>query len=296
MKIIACGPEHFEELINFIVRLNSRDDHHIGFFGEGEADVRATLAESLIPPSEGFFLAYHGDQLAGVFGVDVNPEIGRAWLFGPLIDHTDWQSLADDLYGVCAKIIPAGIHEQDLFCDVRNLNVKLFAERQGFPLRSETAVLTLERANDKHPGNPGHPFSIVDYDPALFGQFEQLHNLLFPKTYFTAQQIVEKLDGTRRLFLALENDSLKGYHFCKVESDARLGYIDFIGVDESSRGHGLGSVLLGTGLDWMLSFPEIDQIHLTVNADNAPALKLYKNFGFVTERVMRGYRKQEIDV
>ena len=89
MKIIPCGTEHFEELVNFVVRLNSDDTHHIGFFGEGEADVRSSLAECLIPPAEGFLLAYDGGQLVGVFGVDVNPEIGRAWLFGPLIEHAN---------------------------------------------------------------------------------------------------------------------------------------------------------------------------------------------------------------
>jgi putative acetyltransferase len=89
---------------------------------------------------------------------------------------------------------------------------------------------------------------------------------------------------------------MKGYHFCKVETDARSGYIDFIGVDESVRGRGLGAFLLAAGIDWMLSFPEVNKISLTVNADNAPALKIYKNFGFVTERVMRGYRKKGIDV
>jgi ribosomal protein S18 acetylase RimI-like enzyme len=136
------------------------------------------------------------------------------------------------------------------------------------------------------------PFSIIDYSPEFFEYFVSCHKLLFPTTYFTARQIVEKLDTTRRLFLGLENGQMKGYHFCKVETDARSGYIDFIGVDESVRGRGLGAILLAAGIDWMFSFPETDKISLTVNANNAAALKLYKNFGFITERVMRGYRKK----
>lgn len=296
MKIIPCGTEHFEELVNFVVRLNGRDAHHIGFFGEGDADVRASLAECVIPPAEGFQLAYDGDQLVGVFGVDANLEIGRVWLFGPLIEHANWQPLADELYAACKKRIPEGMHEYDLFCDVHNGNIKLFAERHGFSPRSENAVLTLERREYKELGSFDNPFSIMNYSPEFFEQFQTLHDFLFPKTYFTAQQIIEKLDGARRLFLGLENGALKGYHFCKVEAQARLGYVDFIGVHTSARSHGLGSILLAAGLDWMLSFPDIDKVNLTVNADNISALNLYKKTGFVTERVMRGYRKQGIHV
>jgi ribosomal protein S18 acetylase RimI-like enzyme len=295
MKIILCGAEHFEELVSFVVRLNSDNAHHIGFFGEGEADVRSSLAECVIPPAEGFHLAYDGDQLVGVFGVEADPEISRAWLFGPLIEHADWHSLADELYAASTKVIPDGISEQDLFCDVRNSNMAAFAERHGFPVRSENAVVTLKRQDYKKPSFQT-PFSIVDYSPEFFEQFEKCHNTLFPTTYFTARQIVEKLNSTHRLLLGLENGAMKGYHFCKVDADARLGYIDFIGVDESVRGRGLGATLLAAGIDWMLSCPEADKISLTVNADNATALKLYKNFGFVTERVMRSYRKKGINV
>lgn len=288
--------ENFEELVSFVVRLNGDASHHIGFFGEGEADVRSSLAECVIPPVEGFQLAYDGDRLVGVFGVDADPEISRAWLYGPLVEHADWHSVADELYAASMKVIPDGISGQDLFCDIRNSNLAAFAKRHGFPLRSENAVVTLERADYKKTSPHETLFSIVDYSPEFFKQFESCHSLLFPTTYFTARQIVEKLDSTRRLFLGLENGMMKGYHFCKVETDTRSGYIDFIGVDESARGRGLGAFLLATGIDWMLSFPKVDKISLTVNADNVPALKLYKNFGFVTERVMRGYRKKGIDV
>ncbi|CAG1003517.1 L-amino acid N-acetyltransferase AaaT [Anaerolineales bacterium] len=296
MKIIPCGIEHFEELVDFVVRLNGHDSHHIGFFGEGEADARSSLAECIIPPAEGFQLAYDGERLVGVFGVDADPEISRAWLYGPLVEHADWQTVADELYAASERAIPDGINEQDLFCDVRNLNLAAFAERHGFPVRSENAVVSLERANYKKPSPHETLFSIVDYSPDFFEQFERCHTTLFPTTYFTARQIVEKLNATHRLFLGREDGIMKGYHFCKAEIDARSGYIDFIGVDESMRGRGLGAILLAAGIDWMLSFPEVDKISLTVNADNVPALKLYNNFGFVTERVMRGYRKKGIDV
>ncbi|RPJ21521.1 MAG: hypothetical protein EHM33_25885, partial [Chloroflexi bacterium] len=169
IEIIPCK-DHFEELVSFAVRLNSDGIHHIGFFGEGEADVRASLAECLIPPEEGFRLAYEGDQLVGVFGVDADPEINRAWLFGPLVEHDDWHTIADQLYAEALPIIPVDIRDHDLFCDVQNIRIEAFAARHGFPLISENAVMTLARANYKPSAK--RQTQVIVYQEDFFAQFE----------------------------------------------------------------------------------------------------------------------------
>lgn len=288
IKIVPCQ-EQFEELVHFVTRLNSDGTHHIGFFGEGEADVRASLAECLIPPADGFMLAYDEDQLVGVFGVDADSEINRAWLFGPLVEHADWYTIADQLYGRILSVIPAGIRDHDLFCDVQNIHLQEFAARHGFPLRSENAVMTLRREN--YTPTAGNGSKIISFDEGSFGQLEPLHKMVFPNAYFTARQMVEKINETHQLLLAMENENVLGYHFCKIEPEAESGYVDFIGTEPSARGRGIGADLLAAGVDWMLSVPATKKISLTVNADNVAAIKLYEKFGFVTERVMRGYRK-----
>jgi ribosomal protein S18 acetylase RimI-like enzyme len=289
IEIISCN-EHFEELISFVARLNSDGAHHIGFFGEGEADIRASLAECLIPPAEGFRLAYEDDQLIGVFGVDADPEINRAWLFGPLIEHKDWHNIADQLYAEVLALIPVGIRDYDIFCDIQNTRMETFAVRHGFPLISENAVLSLAREDYK--SSAERKAKIILYQERFFKRFEKLHKTLFPKAYFTARQMVEKRNPHHQLFLALEENRLLGYHFCKIEPESGSGYIDFIGTDSSVRGRGIGADLLAAGVDWMLSAPTTKKISLTVNADNVAARSLYEKFGFVTERIMRGYRKQ----
>jgi len=57
-QLIPCK-DRIEELIQFATHLNSDGTHHIGFFGEGEADVRASLGECLVPTADGFMLPYH---------------------------------------------------------------------------------------------------------------------------------------------------------------------------------------------------------------------------------------------
>lgn len=286
MKIIPCGDGHIEELVAFIMRMNDEPSHHIAFFGIGEADVRSALDEAIIPISEGFYLAYENETLIAVLGVDADPEISRAWLLGPIVDHVEWQKIANELFRTVAPIIPKGIREQELFCDVNNVNVRAFAERHHFPPRSETAIFSLERkAYNKHAIST----DIIDFQESYFEQFENLHNELFPNTYYTARQIVEKLDDHHCLLLAVEDERLLGYHFCKIESES--GYVDFIGADSSVRGRGIGASLLASGLDWMFASPTTARVNLTVNADNDSAQKLYKKFGFVCERITIGFRK-----
>jgi RimJ/RimL family protein N-acetyltransferase len=289
VEIVPCS-ERLDELVQFVVRLNSDGAHHIGFFGEGEADVRASLAECLIPPAEGFRLAYEEDELVGVFGVDADPEINRAWLFGPLVEHEDWHTIADRLYADVLPLIPVDIRDYDLFCDIQNTRIQAFAARHGFPLNSENAVLTLKPENYTPAANGRS--NIIPYRKELFDQFEQLHKTLFPNAYFTARQMVEKIDGNHRLFLAVDTDRLLGYHFCKIEPPSDSGYVDFIGMDPDARGRGIGADLLAAGLDWMLAAPSTMKINLTVNADNTAARALYGKFGFVTDRIMCGYRKR----
>lgn len=291
VEIIACK-DRFEELVRFVARLNSDGMHHIGFFGESQADIRASLAESLIPPPEGFTMAYDGDELVGIFGVDANPEISRAWLFGPLVDHADWHDIADKLYARVLPRIPVDIRDYDLFCDVRNINMEAFAVRHGFPLTSENAVLTLLR--EGYSPAAKRDSKIIGYEESFFNQLENLHNRLFPTAYFTTRQMIERVNENHQLFLAVEDGQLLGYHFCNIEPESESGYVDFIGTDSSARGRGIGADLLASGIDWMLSAPTTKKISLTVNADNAPARSLYEKFGFVTERVMRGYRKRVV--
>ena len=289
INIIPCK-DRVDELIHFVARINSDGLHHIGFFGEGEADVRSSLAECLIPPSEGFMLAYEDDQLVGIFGVDADAEVNKAWLYGPLVEHADWHIVADQLYESVLPLIPANIRDRILFCDVKNIHIEEFAERHEFPLQSENAILTLMRDNYKPSAKMNA--QVMGYQNSFFEQFDELHKALFPNGSYNANQMVKKINETHHVFIAVEAEKLLGYIFCKIDPGAESGYVDFVGTDESARGRGIGADLLAAGVDWMLSAPTTRKVNLTVNADNIVALNLYEKFGFVTERVMRGYRKQ----
>jgi ribosomal protein S18 acetylase RimI-like enzyme len=288
MEIIPCSEQRFEELVAFAARLNSDGAHHIGYFGELLASVRESLLELEPPAVETFRLAVdEAGQLVGIMGLEIDPEIGRVWLFGPLIEHAEWHAIADQLYQAARPMIPAEIHEYELFGDVQNTNLQEFAQRHTFSSLGEHVILELARADFV---NPGLVSQVSEYQAPFFDQLEQLHTGLFPNTYFTTRQIVERQDENRKLFIVAEGDVLQGYIFCKREPETGEGYLDFIGVAEPFQGRGLGRQLVAGGLEWIFSLAGIEKIAETVRASNQTALALYGRFGFVTKRMMQGYR------
>ena len=80
-------------------------------------------------------------------------------------------------------------------------------------------------------------------------------------------------------FLAVdEADTLLGFHWTKVHPDG-TGEIYVLGVDPAAGGGGLGSTLTRTGLAHLRE-QGVEQVILYVEADNAPAIAVYRKYGF----------------
>jgi ribosomal protein S18 acetylase RimI-like enzyme len=283
MQIVAYQASDFDRVVEFITRLNGDSAHHIGYF---DTDVEHTLDDLTPPLVEGMVLAVEGTALVGVLGLELDDQIGRAWLYGPLIDHPDWHPVADRLYAAARERIPPTIGQHEIFCEARNLNCQQFAERHQFKPVGQHITFTLRRA-----GLSAIPAgAAVDWDPRFFDQFNALHDQTFPQAYYTAQQIIDRRNPCTRLWIDVAGDDLRGYLFGNVDPDTQAGYIDFIGVDERFRRQGIGRQLLATALHWMFSVPEVGHVGLTVNAANAAAVRLYDTFGFERERTLCGFR------
>ena len=82
------------------------------------------------------------------------------------------------------------------------------------------------------------------------------------------------------LILAVEGDDVRGFHWTK-RHDATTGEVYVLGVDPRAAGKGLGKVLLQAGLS-RLADGGATRVILYVEADNEPALALYRRAGFTT--------------
>lgn len=284
MNIVPYREANFAALVQFVAGVNGSGAHHIGYFGVDATDIEHTLQEVTPPLIETFRLVMDQDILIGVLGAEYDVEINRAWLYGPLILHSDWHTLADQLYEQVRRMIPPAIGQYELFCDVENQNCQTFAERHDFKPCGDSAIFSLSRPDTLPAG------AAVAWEPHYFEQFQALHRRAFPNAYYTAQQMIDKLDDHTRLWLATSNGELRGYLFGSIDPEAGAGYIDFIAVDERYRGQYIGTTLLAAAIRAMFAMPTVQKIDLTVNSSNTAAVRLYDSFGFKREHTMRCFR------
>ena len=274
-------------MVAFIAGLNGNDEDHIGYFDTSVEDIARALRSLALPVEEGFRLAIQDKEIVGVLGIEADIEIGRAWIYGPLVRHPQWMAIADQLYAAALPAIPPGIHQQQMFCDGRNRNCQAFAARHGFDLLNESAIMTLSRADlDRVPHATALPIDERTYD-----QFRDLHPRLMPNTYFTAQQLLDRLNEDSHLLIATHEGELLGYVYFQAGPGVSEGYIDFVAVAETARRRGIGTQLVAAAAHNAFDNPDIDFVRLSVNTSNSPALQLYERLGFLQERTMMGFEK-----
>jgi mycothiol synthase len=94
-----------------------------------------------------------------------------------------------------------------------------------------------------------------------------------------AERMAEPWFDPAGLLLAVGADGeLLGFHWTK-RHDADHGEVYVLGVSPAAHGRGLGKALTLAGLHHLAS-RGVAEVHLYVESDNAPALRLYSGLGF----------------
>ena len=275
----------FASIAALIAKVNRHKEHNITDLGTDPAEIEHFLRTDLLDldADKGFWLAFADDQLVGVWGLDYDAAKGYLYSLGPYIDHSEWKDVALSLWEKVERTIPADTKEILYSVNARNENVINFAIERGFTLRVVGLLLKLTPA-DFTPAEHGHIIELPDdAKPA----FIALHDQLFPGTYYSGEDILGRCDGVRKVFA---NDPLTGYIYVEPRPDYSEAHLEFIGVHPDAQGQGLGKALLSKAIDYVFSFPTIQELTLTVRENN-PARHLYERVGFKVEDIIHGYEK-----
>lgn len=274
-------------LAPFLARLNREPERHIGYCDDTPEMMVDTLARLSPVPEDTFRLVFEGERLVGALGFDTDARLGRAWLFGPQVEHEAWHAVADALFAAVCPLLPGHVRELELYYDVRNTRCHEAAVRWGFGSAGESYVLRFERS-----GMTQVPHETAEsLTPAHHDALKVLHHELWPVSWLTAGKLLEKQDEHHRLLVLTEGPELLGYVFAKVQPEFGEGFIEHVAVAERVRGRGLGRKLVAAALRWMFSWDEVKVTHLVARAENEPAVRLYRRLGYQVLHPMRAARR-----
>jgi hypothetical protein len=68
-----------------------------------------------------------------------------------------------------------------------------------------------------------------------YREFISLHDTVFPNTYYSGKEIIERMSSNQKVYTSGEGSGLKGYLNAEYNLEEQEGSIEFIGVDEKDR-------------------------------------------------------------
>ncbi|WP_028594749.1 GNAT family N-acetyltransferase [Paenibacillus assamensis] len=277
VQIRIMNAADVDQVSRFIAELNQLEETHIGYCGTEQQEIAHSFIEDItdVPYNEGFVLAYEHDELIGVLGFDAELEQHCAEIWGPFMKADKWGHI-DKLWGQMVELLPPEIHSLSMFPNKKNAPVIQLAEYFDFAKESEQAILKFQQA-DRCKLTEAGADELTEY---YYADMIELHDHVFPNTYYSGQQIVERVNEHRKVFIIKNETDLSGYIYVEADPEFGEASIEFFGVTESERGKGVGSRLLTAALTWLFAFDTIESITLCVNASNDQAIQLYKKVGF----------------
>ena len=266
-----------DQISQFIADLNICEENHIAYCGDNSDEIANSLTEDItdIPFNQSFLVATQDDKIIGVIGFDADLGRNSAEVWGPFIKETRWD-IALEMWNKMTQLLPEEMDLISMFLNNKNERCIELVDKLGFSKESEQSILIFD--NDDF--NKLDDISLKELSVDYYQEMQSLHDKVFPNTYYSGEEILERLNSNRKVFIETDDNNLSGYIYVEAEPEYGEGNIEFFAVCEREKGKGVGSKLLRNALKWLLSFESINEISLCVNSQNSKAINLYKKVGF----------------
>ncbi|WP_176555696.1 GNAT family N-acetyltransferase [Virgibacillus ndiopensis] len=288
-KLIKGKDISINDAAAFIAQLNKYKAHHIGFCGTVTDEIINAINEDMTDVNfENCFVgAVEDGKLVGLIGLDIDFEDKSAELWGPFVDSLYDVRMALEMWGFIKEHILLSLERVVLFANKENKLAKSFAEKLQFEQKTDQYILTFSQEQLEHlPVKSKEELTEFDYD-----MFLNLHDNIFPATYYSGEEILKRISEMRKVFILKDKGHIAAYVYVEADPDFGGGSIEFIAIDPVYRGKGYAKTLLATAVEWLFTFESITKITLCVAVDNKSAIGLYRSIGFQIEHELYYYSK-----
>jgi ribosomal protein S18 acetylase RimI-like enzyme len=250
-------------------------------------ELESELSDWEIPPEETLLVEELDGEVVGFAGVEVDPGFDHADLFGPLVapGHRGQKLGTLLLEASIERAEDRGVRRIVGALGTRNASGRILFERAGFlPRGSATAVFRLSE-RDHRRVEEGPPELIVRRGrPSDLEATMRLYAECFPDGAFPESAWREGLERG-----AVYIGEAAGEPLAMVNIDAPDRWIYHLGVAESGRSQGVGAYVLSQALTAHWADHPGETLGLSVQADNLPALRLYRRQGFAPLLVLQAF-------
>jgi ribosomal protein S18 acetylase RimI-like enzyme len=275
------------DVAEFVASLNVLSQHRIGYFGDKPEEVTRELLE--YGAIDNAFMARQGETMVGFLAMDIDEELNRSYLYGPLVKLDPWDEIALELVARCLELVPDAATDQlEMFFDLDNSNVTGLGQELGFETYKDVRTLKFARADlEGMERGSAAPLDERHHDGLI-----ALHDRLFPNTYLPGRRMVDGLGEHKACFVRTEDDEVLGYAYVEVDNSTGAASLEFVGTDEGSRGRGIGADLVRTSLHWMFGFASVAETWLVVDEENRGAQKLYERLRWTEVHRLTSMRRK----
>ncbi len=289
------NPDELDDIVAFVAAQQAHPDRRIGYVGTDAAGILAEL-EGLEPSwLTTARVQREGSRLTGTVMTGWDVDLGRAWIFGPWVaaDGDAWMAGAVELLDAALAGLPRAVSRYEMCGDLANQRLAALAGSRGWAATEPNHVLVADAAvvATWRSGGGGRTAVLRGAASADIDTIVRLHDAEFPDTYASAAQLVDgHVDGSRLVLVADDGrGGIAGYAAGGVHGDGQ-GFIDFVAVEPSARGAGVGSQLVVAITRRLLERSSLGQVCLTVHDHRTPARTLYARLGFRPEGTLVAYR------
>lgn len=287
MNTLITPPINIRDLTIFLEKMNNKRSSHIGFCGEDREEIYDHLMNDFsdLELKDSFLVAYNHSRIMGAIGLDIDLKKGCADVWGPFVEGENIH-IAQELWETIVSKTPHSIKTFSFFLNEDNHFLKEFVvQNKGIDQGSDWVLrITRDRFINHSPSD------VETYSDAYRQSFINLHNEVFPQTYFDANTIISRLNDFNHLFFVTENEhDIQGYVYIEANPKHMEANIEYIAVSTKLRKQGIGKTLIMGAINQLFSYSEIKEITICVGEDNIAAINLYKSVGFLEKYKLISY-------